>query len=132
MAFMGRALTHPHIGDVTVAAVLHALSDPVRLGIVDMLLRTVDGLNCTEMTLKLKLDMPKSTCSQHYRILRESGLIASERRGVQLASRVRATELEERFPGLLGSILKSYARETSRRTRVRARSKLRGVQPSGQ
>jgi DNA-binding transcriptional ArsR family regulator len=112
---VARPLTHPHIDDVTIAGVLHALSDPVRLGIVSKLMKAPGGMNCTETTLKLKLAMPKSTCSQHYRILREAGLIVSERRGVDLSSRVRASELEARFPGLLASILRSYAKESSRR-----------------
>jgi len=114
---MARPLTHPHVDDLTVAAILHALSDPVRLEIVSTLLKSPAGLNCTETTAKLKLAMPKSTCSQHYRILRESGLIVSERRGVDLSSRVRASELEARFPGLLTSILKSYRKEILRRAR---------------
>lgn len=117
LAGMARPLLHPHIDDVTVAGILHALSDPVRLGIVGKLLKTPAGMNCTETALTLKLAMPKSTCSQHYRILREAGLIVSERRGVDLSSRVRAAELETRFPGLLASILKSYKRETSRPAR---------------
>src|SRR5271154_3117801 len=114
---MSRLLTHPHMRDVTVAAILHALSDPVRIGIISELLKSRRGMNCTETTLKLKRPMAKSTCSQHYRILRESGLIASERRGVDLSSRVRASELQSRFPGLLASILKSYKKETSRPAR---------------
>lgn len=109
---MARPLTHPHIDDVTVAGILHALSDPVRLSIVNRLLKSPAGMNCTETTLKLKLAMPKSTCSQHYRILREAGLIVSERRGVDLSSRVRSSELEARFPGLLASILKAFRKET--------------------
>jgi len=120
---MSRPLTHPHIDDVTVAGILHALSDPVRLGIVNKLLKTPAGMNCTETTSKLKLAMPKSTCSQHYRILREAGLIVSERRGVDLSSCVRAAELEARFPGLLGSILKSYKKETARPLRSHTLSK---------
>jgi DNA-binding transcriptional ArsR family regulator len=112
---MARPLTHPHIDDVTVAGILHALSDPVRLGIVTKLLKAPAGMNCTQTTQKLNLAMPKSTCSQHYRILREAGLIVSERRGVDLSSRIRSAELETRFPGLLVSILKSYKKETSRR-----------------
>jgi DNA-binding transcriptional ArsR family regulator len=111
---MSRLLTHPHMRDVTVAAILHALSDPVRIGIVSELIKSRRGMNCTETTLKLKRPMAKSTCSQHYRILRESGLIASERRGVDLSSRVRAAELEGRFPGLLDSILQSYRKEAKR------------------
>jgi DNA-binding transcriptional ArsR family regulator len=116
---MARPLTHPHIDDVTVAGILHALSDPVRLRVIDKLLRTPAGMNCTETTHKLNLVMPKSTCSQHYRILREAGLIVSERRGVDLSSRVRAAELEARFPGLLASILKSYKKELSRPARAK-------------
>jgi DNA-binding transcriptional ArsR family regulator len=120
---MARPLTHPQIDDVTVAGVLHALSDPVRMGIVTKLMKAPAGMNCTETTLKLKLAMPKSTCSQHYRILREAGLIVSERRGVDLSSRVRAAELDARFPGLLDSILKSYAKERARRV-LRSRRRV--------
>src|ERR1700682_641720 len=116
---MARPLTHPHIDDVTVTGILHALSDPVRLGIVGKLLKAPAGMNCTEATLKLNLALPKSTCSQHYRILREAGLIVSERRGVDLSSRVRAAELGVCFPGLLASILKSYKKELSRPARAK-------------
>jgi DNA-binding transcriptional ArsR family regulator len=114
---MARPLTHPNIDDVTVAGILHALSDPMRLGIVSKLLKCPAGLNCTETTQELNLAMPKSTCSQHYRILREAGLIVSVRRGVDLSSRVRAAELEQRFPGLLASILKSHRKELARLAR---------------
>src|ERR1700734_3797598 len=110
---MARPLTHPHMDDVTVAGILHPLSDPARIGIVRKPLKAPGGINCTETTLKLKLAMPKSACSQHYRILREAGLIVSERRGVDLSSRVRAAELETRFPGLLASILRSYTKEST-------------------
>ena len=117
---MGRPLTHPNIEDITVAGILYALSDPVRLTIVSELLKEEAGLNCARMTDRLEVEMPKSTCSQHYRILRESGLIVSERKGVELTSRVRAHELEARFPGLLQSILKAHEQETSK-TRRRGR-----------
>jgi DNA-binding transcriptional ArsR family regulator len=111
---MGRLLTHPQIGDISVAGVLHALADPVRLAIVNELLKSRRGMSCTETTMKLSLNMPKSTCSQHYRILREAGLIASERKGVELSSRLRDSELDARFPGLLASILKAYKKEALR------------------
>jgi DNA-binding transcriptional ArsR family regulator len=90
---------------------MHALSDPVRLSIVAELRKAEEGLNCVETTSRLKCTMPKSTCSQHYRILREAGIIHSERRGVELTSKVRRKELESRFPGLLDAILKSWKRE---------------------
>jgi DNA-binding transcriptional ArsR family regulator len=116
---MSRLLTHPHISDVTVASILHALSDPVRIRIVGELLKTRDGMNCTEMTVKLAQPMAKSTCSQHYRVLREAGLISSERKGVDLSSRVRDADLETRFPGLLASILESYKKEMVRGARLK-------------
>jgi DNA-binding transcriptional ArsR family regulator len=119
LACMSRVLSHPQIRDVTVAGILHALSDPVRIAIVGELFKSAGGMNCVETTLKLKCPMPKSTCSQHYRILREAGVIASERKGVDLSSRVRAAELEARFPGLLASILASYKKETSRASRAK-------------
>jgi len=108
---MTRPLSHPRAHDITVAAILHALADPVRAAIVRELAKAPHGLNCTQLTAKLGLDLPKSSCSQHYRILREAGLIACERRGVELFSRVRAEDLAARFPGLLRSILASYDRE---------------------
>jgi len=52
--------------------------------------------------------------------LRESGLIASERRGVDLICCVRAAELETRFPGLLASILAAARKERAARARLRA------------
>ncbi|HYF36470.1 MAG TPA: helix-turn-helix domain-containing protein [Prosthecobacter sp.] len=85
----------------------------MRLGIVAELRRCDSGLNCVETRDRLKYTMPKSTCSQHYRILRESGLIRSERRGVELTSSLRRKELESRFPGLLDSILKAWRKESS-------------------
>jgi DNA-binding transcriptional ArsR family regulator len=70
-------------------------------------------LNCSETAARAGLKMPKSTCSQHYQILREAGLIFSERKGVELSSRLRFPEIEQRFPGLTRSILGAYAAEES-------------------
>ena len=106
-----RPLHHPPAESFTVAGIMHALSDPVRLSIVAELRKAEEGLNCVETTSRLKCTMPKSTCSQHYRILRESGIIHSERRGVELTSKVRRKELDSRFPGLLEAILKAWRRE---------------------
>jgi DNA-binding transcriptional ArsR family regulator len=119
---MSRPLPHPHSEDITVAGILHALADPVRLAIVSELLKAEEGMSCTQTTGRLELPMPKSTCSQHYRILREAGLIVSERKGVELSSRVRVRELDARFPGLLQSILKAHDKE-----KVKARRRTRGA-----
>jgi DNA-binding transcriptional ArsR family regulator len=106
-----RPLRHPDIESVTVVDVLHALADPVRLAIVEELMETQDGMSCVETMSRVRLVLPKSTCSQHFQILREAGLIRCERKGVELSSRLRSREIENRFPGLLRSILQSYKNE---------------------
>jgi DNA-binding transcriptional ArsR family regulator len=112
---MVRTLAHPDGGSVTVARILYALADPVRLRIVDELLRSGSGLSCIEASHRLGQSMAKSTCSQHYRILRESGLIHCRREGTQLISRVRTELLEARFPGLLDSILIAHRAQARRK-----------------
>jgi DNA-binding transcriptional ArsR family regulator len=107
----GRPLRHPAIEQVTVADILHALSDPARLGIVSELMRAESGLSCVETMVRVGKTLPKSTCSQHYQILRDAGLIRCERKGVELSSRLRLHEVEGRFPGLLKSVLEAYERE---------------------
>lgn len=83
-------------------AVLHALSDPVRLRIV---LQLSEG---GEQTCGA-LDVPvaKSTCSHHFRVLREAGVVAQRVDGKCRYNRLRADELEQRFPGLLDSVLRA-------------------------
>jgi DNA-binding transcriptional ArsR family regulator len=106
-----RPLHHPDIASVTVAGILHALADPVRLAIVSELMDAEAGMSCVETMGRMDVVLPKSTCSQHFQILREAGLIFSERRGVELSSRLRYREIEGCFPGLLSSILKAYGKE---------------------
>jgi len=105
---MPRPVQHPASADISIAAVLYALSDPVRAAIVRELTKAPQGMNCTEMNQRLGLKLAKSSCSQHYRILREAGVIFCERKGVELFSRVRTQELSAKFPGLLRSILNAY------------------------
>ena len=107
---MPRPLQHPATQNIAIAAVLYALSDPVRAAIVRELTTTPQGMNCTEMKQRLGLKLPKSTCSQHYKILRDAGVILCERKGVELFSKVRTQDLSARFPGLLRSILAGYQR----------------------
>ncbi len=106
-----RPLRHPDIESVTVVDILHALADPVRLAIVRELMQAHDGLSCVETMSRVQLVLPRSTCSQHFQILREAGLIRCERKGVELSSRLRLREIEGRFPGLLRSILRSHEKE---------------------
>jgi DNA-binding transcriptional ArsR family regulator len=103
-----RPLFHPSIEDVTVEAILHALSDPVRVAIY----ADIVGSNCTHKCsnfLKVsKTSIPKSTLSQHFKALREAGLIRGERRGVEMHNTSRCSEIDRRFPGLIAAIVKAH------------------------
>src|SRR5215475_10446826 len=85
--------------------VLYALSDPVRLHIVRNLAEKGE-LACYAAVAGL--DIAKSTQSHHYRILREAGLIAQRKEGVCFISSLRREELDARFPGLLGAVLRYF------------------------
>ena len=94
---------HPSRDDITLAGVLEALADPMRLRIVKSLTSRDTCLSCTEAAPCP--DMAKSTLSNHFRILREAGLIRTEKRGVENRNTLREEDLEARFPGLLKTIL---------------------------
>lgn len=49
--------------------------------------------------------MSKSTSTHHFKVLRESGIIAQYDEGTARYSELRTTELEQRFPGLLTAVL---------------------------
>ena len=53
-------------------------------------------------------NIPKSTLSQHFKALREAGLVRSERHGVEMRNSSRCKEIEQRFPGLLVAILNAH------------------------
>jgi DNA-binding transcriptional ArsR family regulator len=97
-----RDLYHPRLEDVALANVLHALSDPVRLDIV----RVLAGLGEVPCS-SLNATVSKSTMSHHFKVLREAGVTHTRANGTKRMMSLRLDELEERFPGLLGSILQS-------------------------
>src|SRR5246127_3917669 len=103
-----RPLFHPSIEDVTVEGVLHALSDPVRVAIYADIVAQECAQNCSIFLTVRDKAIPKSTLSQHFRILRESGLIRSERHGVEMHNVSRCAELEKRFPGLIRAIVTAH------------------------
>jgi hypothetical protein len=51
--------------------------------------------------------------SHHFRILREAGLVRTRNAGAVLQNALRKEEIEQRFPGLLGSILAQLATKTA-------------------
>ena len=95
----------PNLADVDVLTVLQALSDPVRLEMVRQLAAcpAEDGLQCGQMRLPVK----KAAASHHLKVLYEAGIVSGEKQGVYKIISLRRDELEERFPGLLDSVLRA-------------------------
>jgi ArsR family transcriptional regulator, arsenate/arsenite/antimonite-responsive transcriptional repressor len=62
-----------------VVPVLKALSDETRLAIVELLLGSDEELCACD--IEAQFDLAQPTISHHLRVLRESGLIETERRG---------------------------------------------------
>jgi DNA-binding transcriptional ArsR family regulator len=103
-----RPLIHPSIDDITVEGILHALADPVRVAIYMELARSSCTNPCSNFLQVSDRSIPKSTLSQHFRALREAGLVRSERRGVEMHNTARCDEIEKRFPGLLVALVNAY------------------------
>ncbi|ABQ36297.1 MULTISPECIES: ArsR/SmtB family transcription factor [Bradyrhizobium] len=96
-------LFHPSREDITLAGVLSALADPMRLRIVKSLMQQNDCMSCIEAAPCP--DIPKSTLSNHFRILREAGLIQTTKKGVEHRNVVREADINARFPKLLKTIV---------------------------
>jgi DNA-binding transcriptional ArsR family regulator len=103
-----RPLFHPSLEDITIEGILHALSDPVRAAIFADIVAQECSHNCSMFLTVSDKAIPKSTLSQHFRALREAGLIRGERRGVEMHNTSRCAEIEERFPGLIRAIVNSH------------------------
>ena len=104
---------HPQIEDIRVEAILHALSDPARAALFAQIAASGCAQTCTAAAGGMEQAIPKSTLSQHFKVLREAGLIRSERQGVEMRNTVRCAEINDRFPGLLPAILEAHRRQAS-------------------
>jgi DNA-binding transcriptional ArsR family regulator len=96
-------LYHPSRDELELPAVLHALSDPHRLRIVQRLADQPNPLRCGTFGL----DVSKSTLTHHFRVLREAGVIEQRIEGTSKLNSLRRDDLESRFPGLLDAVLES-------------------------
>ncbi|MFD8981734.1 ArsR/SmtB family transcription factor [Streptomyces sp. NPDC059564] len=105
-----RALAHPEPEAIRLEAVLHALSDPVRLSIVRDLATTDAEVACSYFDLPVT----KSTTTHHFRVLRESGVVRQTYRGTAKMNGLRRAELQALFPGLLDAVLTAASAEEAR------------------
>ncbi len=103
-----RTLLHPTREDISLPNLLYALGDPWRLRIVEQLAACDDAVSCGD--IDVVKEVAKSTGSHHFKVLREAGLIRMMPLGRRILVSLRRDDLEERFPGLLDSILQTYQR----------------------
>ncbi len=110
--FFMRPLYHPALKEITVQGILYALSDPARVRILVELLDADCAKNCSAFANVSAAPLPKSTLSQHIKILREAGLIRSVRKGVELQNEPNCcAELKKKFGPLIHEILRAYQNE---------------------
>ena len=87
-------VAHPALDQIELASVLHALSDPIRLRIVAGL---ADGgeVSCG----RFELPVTKSTCTHHFRVLREAGVISQRVQGTTRLTSCAGRSSRPAFPG---------------------------------
>lgn len=97
---------HPDVEQLTLPAVMSALSDPIRIGLVRLL---ADGRE--RGWGELRAPVAKSTLSHHLRILRDAGITRTRQEGTRCYVTLRRVDLDHRFPGLLKAVLNSAAEQ---------------------
>ena len=96
-------IAHPSRDEIELGAVLHALSDPVRLLMVRGLAGELEGRSCGSFDVPVT----KSTCTHHFKVLRDAGVISQRQQGTARLNSLRREDLDARFPGLLDSVLRA-------------------------
>ncbi|WP_229006927.1 helix-turn-helix transcriptional regulator [Methylophilus sp. Leaf408] len=97
-----RQIKHPSLDQVELTDIMYALSDPTRLEIVGRLASAGRKMTCGEFDL----NRPKSSMSHHFKILRAAGLVETLIEGTEHLNALRVKEIEQKFPGVLQSVLK--------------------------
>ena len=92
----------PDLDGVSLAAMMAALSDPVRVAIVRELdVRGEASCGACEVGVS------KATRSHHFKVLREAGVLSQRQVGTARMNTLRRDDLDARFPGLLDTVLRS-------------------------
>ena len=81
---------------------LSAIADPTRMRIVEMLSGACDSICVCDITTQFDLGQP--TISHHLRVLRDAGLVSSEKRGLWVYYSLNRPAFEE-LAGYLNGLL---------------------------
>ncbi|MFQ6561990.1 MULTISPECIES: ArsR/SmtB family transcription factor [Enterobacterales] len=98
---------HPSRDAIRLENVFVALGNPIRLAALCMIAHGGEFLCCDILS-----EIPKSTMTHHWRILRDSGLVWQRRVGREYRLSLRREDLDERFPGLLEAVLQPLTKDT--------------------
>lgn len=85
--------------------IFYALGDPARLQMVAQLASAQEAVSCGD--LSVVKEVPKSTGSHHFKVLREAGLIRMVPQGRRVLVSLRSEDLDTRFPGLMDAVLRA-------------------------
>ena len=99
---MDDSYPQPDVADIELLEVLKAVGDPVRLQMIGML---SDGQLRPCNPESFGVDVHKSTLSHHLKVLREAGVTSTLAEGRSRGVRLRKTDLDARFPGLVDGLL---------------------------
>jgi|SRR3954449_1345990 len=100
------ACDEPRTEDLSLTAVMAALSDPMRVAIVRDLAASGERTCGT-----FDLGISKATRSHHFRVLREAGLTRTRAEGTHRHVSLRREDVDARFPGLLDAVLAAAEQE---------------------
>jgi DNA-binding transcriptional ArsR family regulator len=101
-------LDEPPAQEMTLAVVMAALSDPMRVAIVrELAVRGESACGAFE------LGISKATRSHHFKVLREAGLTHTRAEGTHRLVSLRRDVVDSRFPGLLDAVLAAAEREAA-------------------
>jgi DNA-binding transcriptional ArsR family regulator len=103
-----RPLFHPAVEDIRPEMILHALADPERAAICAQIGGAGSGHTCSAYANTGDRVIPKSSLSQHIKVLREAGLIRCERQGVEMRNYPRCDDLDQHLIELVKSIFAAY------------------------
>jgi DNA-binding transcriptional ArsR family regulator len=93
---------HRHPRDVSLATALDALADPIRRSIIRQLAASPDW---TRACGSFDLPITNGTLSHHFAALRRAGLIEQRADATRRLNRLRRSEFDGRFPGLLSLVI---------------------------